>query len=147
MLAPPGAAHAGRMNDTPYPHQRSRADRARSHNQELGASGEALAAAYLEGLGYHLLDRNWRSGREGELDLVARDGDQIVAVEVKTRSGVAAGHPLEAITAGKARRLRRLLLTWVRERHPRARALRIDAVGIVLRPGREPSIHHVQGIA
>lgn len=118
-----------------------------SHNRAVGMRGEAIAAEYLEGLGYQLLDRNWRSGREGELDLVVRHGDEVVAVEVKTRSGTAAGHPLEAITAKKARRLRRLLLTWVREHHPRAVALRIDAVGIVLRSGRAPSIHHVQGIA
>jgi len=116
-------------------------------NRELGARGEALAAAYLEGLGYQLLDRNWRSGREGELDLVARDGEEIVAVEVKTRSGTTAGHPLESITARKAQRLRRLLLSWVRERHPRAPGLRIDAVGIVMRSGEDPRIHHLRGIA
>lgn len=116
-------------------------------NRDLGARGEALAAEYLEGLGYRLLDRNWRSGREGELDLIARDGAEIVAVEVKTRSGTTAGHPLEAITLRKAQRLRRLLLSWVRDRHPRASKLRIDAVGIVMRPGEEPRIQHLKGIA
>ncbi len=137
------------MNDTASAHRRQaqRTEPGAAHNRSLGAQGEALAAEYLEGLGYLLLDRNWRNGREGELDLVVKDGREIVAVEVKTRSSTAAGHPLEAITVWKAKRLRRLLLSWVRERQPRASVLRIDAVGIVLRPGREPSIHHLQGIA
>ncbi|CAG7601515.1 YraN family protein [Leucobacter soli] len=132
----------------PDPH---RIDSARrqgpGHNRALGARGEALAAEYLEGIGYHLLARNWRSGRAGELDLIARDGDEIVAIEVKTRSGLQAGHPLEAITLAKARRLRRLLLDWAHAHHERGAALRIDAIGILLRPDRAPDIHHLQGIS
>src|SRR5699024_7054552 len=110
------------------------------HNRTLGARGEALAATHLEGLGYQILDRNWRYRRLGELDIIARDRDVIVAVEVKTRSGLGYGHPLEAITAAKAARLRRLLLAWVREHRPRSR-LRIDAIGIVLHSNEQPCLH------
>lgn len=117
-----------------------------THNRALGSHGEQIAASYLEGLGYRILDRNWRDGRRGELDIVARDGESVVAVEVKTRRGLDYGHPLEAVTAAKARRLRRLLLAWLRERDTRPNRLRIDAVGIVLRDGERPSIHHVRGI-
>lgn len=118
------------------------------HNHELGARGEALAATYLaDTLGYEVLDRNWRSGRQGELDLVARDGHSIVAVEVKTRSGLGYGTPLESITLRKAERLRRLLLAWVREHRPAAGQLRIDAIGITLVQGENPVIDHLRGIA
>lgn len=117
-------------------------------NRELGIRGEQLAARYLEdSLGCELLAQNWRSGRQGELDLVVRDRDSIVAVEVKTRSGLGYGSPLESITSIKAERLRRLLLSWVREHRPAAKALRIDAIGITMLPGEAPLIDHLRGIA
>lgn len=117
-------------------------------NRELGARGEQLAAAYLESLGCTVLVRNWRDGRQGELDLVMKDGDCIVAVEVKTRSGTGYGTPLESITARKAARLRRLLLAWVSEHKPRAVSLRIDAIAVLLVGDREaPRIEHLRGIA
>ena len=72
---------------------------------ELGFHGERIAAAYLSSSGLRLLDRNWRC-REGELDIVARDGDALVFCEVKTRRGVGYGHPVEAVTHTKQRRLR-----------------------------------------
>ncbi|MBC9928034.1 MULTISPECIES: YraN family protein [unclassified Leucobacter] len=115
-------------------------------SRALGDHGEELAASYLEERGYQILARNWRIAR-GELDLVALDGDTIVAVEVKTRSGTGYGHPLEAITLQKAQRLRRLLLSWVRAEYPAAHALRIDAIGITVRPGERPRIDHLEGIS
>ncbi|MCB1274549.1 MAG: YraN family protein [Leucobacter sp.] len=119
----------------------------RTHNQTLGARGETLAAEYLAGRGFVLLERNWRSRREGELDIVARDGAAIVAVEVKARSGTGTGHPLEAITWRKAHRLRGLLLSWMRAHGEQAEQLRVDAIGIVLRAGAAPEITHLRGIA
>lgn len=117
-----------------------------SHNQSLGARGETIAAAYLEGLGYRILERNWRT-RAGELDLIVRDGQTLVAVEVKTRSGVGYGNPLEAITALKMSRLRRLLLEWVRHSGMHGTRLRVDAVGITIRHDGRPRIDHLQGIS
>lgn len=127
--------------DTPALTQRPR------HNQALGAHGEALAANYLRAQGFQLLARNWRC-RHGELDLIMRDHDTLVAVEVKTRSGRGYGSPLEAITVHKAERLRRLLVEWVREADIHPRLLRIDAVGIVLgTAGTPPQIDHLKGIS
>ncbi|QIM18702.1 YraN family protein [Leucobacter coleopterorum] len=117
-----------------------------SHNQQLGARGEAIAAGYLEGLGFRILERNWRN-RSGELDLIARDGDTLVAVEVKTRSGTGYGNPLEAITTQKMARLRRLLLDWVRAAGERGVGLRVDAVGVTLHGDDRPRIDHLRGIS
>lgn len=66
------------------------------HN-ELGSSGEEAAADLLRKKGYTVLDRNWRSGRN-EVDLVARIGEMIVFVEVKTRASEIFGEPSEAVT-------------------------------------------------
>ncbi|MCW2288123.1 putative endonuclease [Leucobacter luti] len=112
----------------------------------LGARGEAVAADFLATLGYRILDRNWHS-RYGELDLVVRDGDALVAVEVKTRGGEKFGDPLTAITARKVGRLRRLLFEWVRTHQERSKELRIDAVGITILPGQQPQVDHLRGIS
>ena len=73
----------------------------------LGASGEDLACAHLVRRGMVVLDRNWRCPH-GEIDVVARDGDVLVVCEVKTRRSLTHGDPVEAVTAAKVARLRRL---------------------------------------
>lgn len=96
----------------------------------LGRRGEAIAERHLVAAGMSIVDRNWRCP-QGEIDLVARDGDELVFVEVKTRSSVAFGHPLEAITAVKLARLRRLAAAWC-EAHPGDHdRIRIDAVAVI----------------
>jgi putative endonuclease len=97
---------------------------------ELVRKGEALAADFLEEAGMKVVERNWRCS-QGEIDLVARDGDELVFVEVKTRSSLGYGHPLEAITVAKLARLRRLASAWC-VAHPGQKGLvRIDAVAVV----------------
>jgi putative endonuclease len=71
---------------------------------QLGEFGEQLARRHLESGGYHYVDRNWRC-RAGEIDLIMRDGDELVFVEVKTRRGERAGRAEEAISPAKARKL------------------------------------------
>jgi putative endonuclease len=113
----------------------------------VGQYGERVAAQHLRGAGYEVLDRNWRC-RWGELDLVARDGDCVVAVEVKTRRSTAAGHPFEAVTPVKLARLRRLLAEWMSAHEAvSSRAVRIDVVA-VLRPPRGPAVvEHLRGVS
>ncbi len=111
----------------------------------LGRRGEDLAAAYLAEHGFDLVERNWRCAR-GEIDLVAREGDVTVFVEVKTRSSLDYGHPLEAITVVKLARLRRLAALWCAEHEPRAARIRIDVVAIVARTGEPPEIEHLRGV-
>jgi putative endonuclease len=112
---------------------------------ETGRHGEVLAARWLADQGLTVVELNWRC-REGEIDVVALDGDEVVFVEVKTRRGIGWGHPLEAVTPVKLARLRRLAGAWL-EAHPgTGRRVRIDVVGVVL--GRTPAddaISHVRG--
>jgi putative endonuclease len=111
----------------------------------LGRRGEELAAAFLAGEGYSILDRNWRCA-QGEIDVVASDGVDTVFVEVKTRSSVAFGHPLEAITVQKLARLRRLAAAWC-EQHPGNHdRIRIDAIAVIAARGAEPLIEHLKRV-
>lgn len=118
-----------------------------THKDELGRRGEQLAAEHLRGLGWMILERNWRC-RHGEIDIVALDGSELVVVEVKTRRSIAFGDPLEGVTDAKLTRLCVLAGAW-RRAHPqvRARGTRVDLVG-VLAPHREPArIDHLRAAA
>ena len=75
--------------------------------QDVGRAGEALAREYLASIGFEILGCNLRLGG-GEVDILARDGNVLVVVEVKTRRSTAFGRPEEQITAGKLRTLRAL---------------------------------------
>ncbi|MEH3076834.1 MAG: YraN family protein [Quadrisphaera sp.] len=115
--------------------------------REVGAHGERVAEAHLVSAGAEVLDRNWRC-RWGELDLVVRDGDALVGVEVRTRRTSASGTPLESVTPLKVARLRRLLGLWCAA-HPdrdRAARLRLDVVGVVLDASGRASVQHVRAV-
>ena len=108
----------------------------------LGRRGEAIAVRYLAAGGMSILDRNWRCA-QGEIDVVARDGDELVFVEVKTRSGVGFGHPLEAITAAKLARLRRLAAAWCLSHPGDHDRIRIDAVAVIAPRVGEVVVEHL----
>jgi putative endonuclease len=113
---------------------------------DLGRRGEELAARYLADAGYTILERNWRCAR-GEIDIVARSGGELVFVEVKTRAGLAYGHPFEAITARKLSRMRRLAGEWCAA-HPDERGLvRVDAIAVLAPPDCPYRIEHLSGVS
>lgn len=112
----------------------------------LGAYGEALAARHLAAQGMVLLDRNWRC-ELGEIDLVLRDGRILVVCEVKTRSSLAFGTPLEAVTERKAARLRRLAARWLADHEVHPDEVRIDLVGVLVPPSGPVEVDHVRGVA
>jgi putative endonuclease len=111
----------------------------------LGRQGEAVAARHLADRGLVIVDRNWRCP-QGEIDLVARDGTELVFVEVKTRSSIAFGHPLEAVTASKLARLRRLSAAWC-DAHPGSHDhIRIDVIGVIAPTGGPISVEHLERV-
>ncbi|MCS0636568.1 YraN family protein [Streptomyces sp. LP05-1] len=114
----------------------------------LGRYGERLAARRLGEAGMTVLARNWRCGRTGEIDIVARDGDTLVVCEVKTRRTGAFQHPLAAVTPAKTERLRQLAACWLaRHGGPPPGGLRIDVVGVLLPRRGAPEVQHVRGVA
>ena len=111
----------------------------------VGRYGEDVAVRHLEAAGMVVLERNWRC-REGEIDIVARDGDVLVVCEVKTRRSETYGSPLEAITHAKARRLRRLAAGWLAERDVHPAQVRVDVVGVLASGRGAATVEHVRGI-
>ncbi|MHC5908931.1 YraN family protein [Streptomyces sp. S6] len=114
----------------------------------IGEYGEELAARRLAEAGMTVLERNWRSGRAGEIDIVARDGDVLVVCEVKTRRDGPFQHPLAAVTPRKAARLRGLAEHWL---HTHGGAppggVRIDVVAVLLPRRGAAVVEHVRGVA
>ncbi|MFJ5778138.1 YraN family protein [Streptomyces sp. NPDC093094] len=114
----------------------------------LGRYGETLAARRLTETGMTVLERNWRCGRAGEIDIVARDGDVLVVCEVKTRRDGAFEHPMAAVGPQKVQRLRDLAERWI-QRYGGAPpgGVRIDLVGVLLPRRGAPVVEHVRGVA
>lgn len=112
----------------------------------VGQYGEDVAARHLTDTGMQVLARNWRCDL-GEIDVVARDGHTVVVCEVKTRSGLDYGTPLEAVTARKLARLRRLAARWLAESGERPPEVRIDVVSVLLRRRGAAVVEHLRGVA
>jgi putative endonuclease len=111
----------------------------------LGRQGEQLAVEYLQQAGFRILDRNYRCS-EGEIDIVAAERRVLVVCEVKTRSGVGFGTPIEAITRQKRSRLRRLAVRWVIAHGVIFDELRVDVVGVLRSPSGDFEVEHVRGV-
>lgn len=109
------------------------------HN--LGKTGEDLAVEYLQSKGYQILERNWRSGHK-EIDIIALDGDTLVAVEVKTRKSSFYGEPDIAIGEMKQK-----MLIWAADAYVRYKNLdvdvRFDIISIILNE-REQKLEHIE---
>ncbi|MFT0763011.1 YraN family protein [Actinomyces sp. F1_1611] len=108
---------------------------------QLGRRGEAAAERYLTARGLKVLQRNWRDGPRGEIDLILQDGATVVFVEVKTRRG---GEVAEVLSPAKRFRLTCLAAAWLRQ-SPGFHPYRIDLVGV--QPGPQGAqIHWWKGI-
>jgi putative endonuclease len=110
----------------------------------LGKTGEDLACAELRRRGYAILDRRFRT-RDGEIDIVARDGSVLVFVEVKTRRSLRFGLPRAAVTADKQHRIARMAAAYLARRRPRAWSCRFDVVEITLDRDGTPRIDILTG--
>ena len=113
------------------------------HNRELAQRGENAAARYLQWMGYEIEAMNWRC-KAGEADIVARDGDCVVFVEVKTRSNIDKGFPEEAVTPEKRSRYERIAALFLRRYPADDLAVRFDVIGILVLDEEKMLIkHHV----
>lgn len=111
---------------------------------DLGRHGEQLAADFLGAGGMEILARNWRC-RQGEIDIIARDGPVLVVVEVKTRSGRSHGTALEAVSRDKLLRLRSVAGHWLATQLESFESIRVDVVALERFAG-DFAIRHERGV-
>ena len=107
--------------------------------QQLGESGEEIACRELGARGYAILARRYRT-RHGEIDIVARDGDTIVFVEVKLKTTGEFGAAVESVTPWKQRRVAAMAVDYLARNRMTDRPCRFDVVAIDLLEGVEPRI-------
>jgi putative endonuclease len=107
----------------------------------LGSEGEELAVKYLQKKGYNIIARNYKTPI-GEIDIVAKDGDTLVFVEVKTRANNAFGYPFEAVHRTKRRKMKNLALLYLKKQRKELPA-RFDVVSISCSNNDKRSIEHI----
>lgn len=107
----------------------------------LGKRGEEIAVAHLRAIGYRVEVRNYRQ-KTGEIDIICRDGDTHVFVEVKARQHCGFGHPTEAVTRRKQRQISRTALLYLHSRGLFDVPVRFDVIGVIVTE-TDPKISHV----
>lgn len=118
-----------------------------SHNQEIGQKGEQAAVKYLERHGYEILDRNWTC-IAGEADIIAKDDDVLVFVEVKTRTNDIYGLPEEAVDRTKRKRYENIALAFLSTCDITDIEVRFDVVALVLIGDNRALLrHHINAFA
>lgn len=116
---------------------------ARLRGPQAGAAGEALACRHLEGLGYRVVARNFRC-RAGEIDVIARDGEVTVFVEVKDRQGRSHGEGHESVTFGKRQKVVRAARLYAASHGLSESPIRFDVISIERDPAGD-RVRHDQG--
>ena len=114
-----------------------------AHN-ELGRWGEDLAVKYLERKGYTILERDWKSGHR-DIDIIARTAEELVFVEVKTRSSDDFGAPWEAVGYHKLQRLQSAINHYLHYRDIDL-PVRFDVISVIATDPSHPEIEHIEDI-
>lgn len=113
--------------------------------RKFGAWAEEYAAQHLARSGYTLIERNWRYSNVGEIDIIAKQGAEIIFVEVKARRTLKQGTSLEAVNLPKLIQVRKIASAYLQSLGRRVERFRIDLVGIYVHD-RKIELKHLQGV-
>jgi putative endonuclease len=113
------------------------------NKRKKGEMAEQMAAVYLAEKGFEIVKRNFRFGKVGEIDIIARDGSYLAFVEVKARTNETYGHPLESITPSKQRTIRKVAEFYLYVNNITNEPCRFDVVVVDLRSSK-PKIEHLE---
>ena len=109
--------------------------------KKLGGRGEEVACLYLERKGARIVERNWKC-QAGEADIIMRDDEDLVFVEVKARSSIATGLPEEAVTLKKRQRYERIALEYLFSHDLPSVRIRFDVIAMVINPEGKAFLRH-----
>jgi putative endonuclease len=126
----------GDMADTDHGHE------PRREKKELGKRGEEVALRFLKKKGYRIIEKNYAC-KMGEMDLIAKEKDTLVFIEVKTRTSALFGPPQLAVNFSKQRQLSKVALNYLKEKHLEEVKARFDVVAILL-GGKEEEIELIR---
>ena len=114
------------------------------NNREQGDEGEQIAVDHLTSKGYEIIDRNYRYGKTGEIDIIAKDPESgyTAFVEVKMRKNLEYGEPEFAITKKKAGQLKRMAMAYMFEKEILEMECRFDVIAILKLPKQTVQINH-----
>ena len=101
----------------------------RESTRAIGRDGEEIAAEYLRNNGYRIVEKNYRN-RFGEIDVIAKDGNTLVFVEVKTRNTPSYGPPSSAVDSKKQQRIGKVAVTYLTKKGLTQHPIRFDVVSI-----------------
>lgn len=108
----------------------------------LGIEGEDLAVKFLKKKGYRIIERNYKTF-VGEIDIIAKDGDTVVFIEVKTRTDDSFGYPFEAVNRRKKQKLKNLALLYLKKQ-AKEYPVRFDVISIFRKDNGEKEIEHIK---
>src|SRR6267143_3041514 len=123
---------------------RSRFSPSRPEHLRVGSRGEKLACRFLRRNGYKVLSRNFRGRSGGEIDIVCRDNDTLVFVEVKTRTREDFGRPFDAVDREKRKRISRGALAWLRMLDNPEILFRFDVVEVIIADDAKPRLELIK---
>ncbi len=110
--------------------------------KRLGNEGETLATEFLRKQGFTIIAKNYKT-RIGEIDIIAKDGDTIVFVEVKTRSDDSFAAPYESVNTVKRQKMKNVALLFL-QKQKQEMPSRFDIISITFLKGGHPAIHHIR---
>lgn len=113
------------------------------NKKQFGGKGEELACKYLLDVGFEIIERNYTYGK-GEIDIIAKDGEHLVFIEVKSRHSLKYGLPEYSITRGKLNQIRRIASAYLYEKEIEDTECRIDVVTILFLKDQAPTINHIR---
>ncbi len=113
----------------------------KTNKRTTGNKGEDIACEFLKNLGYEIIERNYQYGH-GEIDIIAKESNAFVFVEVKYRKSLEYGIPETAVTKSKQKQIRKIAEAYIYEKEIKDTSCRIDVIAILDLPNLKPEINH-----